>query len=134
MENYTSSNPTSLGMPNRPWTRTHIDFAGPFMGKMFLVIVDFHCLNSATTETTIEKLRDTFGTHGLPEVIVSYNGSVFTGNDFKIFTRRNGIRHISAAPYYPSSNGLVEKVVQAFKQGIKNQGKGSVKKNWFVPY
>ena len=119
--------------PNRPWTRIHIDFAAPFRGKMFLLIVDayskwldFHCFNSATTQTTIEKLRDTFGTHGLPEVIVSDNGSVFTSNDFKIFTQRNGIRYISKAPYHPSSNGLVEKVVQTFKQGMKKQGKGSV--------
>ena len=112
-------------------SNTH--FAAPFMEKMFLLIVDahskwldFHCLNSATTVTAIEKLRNTFGMHGLPEVIVSDNGSVFTSNDLKIFTRRNGIRHISTALYHPSSNGLVERVVQTFKQGMKKQGKGSV--------
>ena len=100
---------------------------------MFLLVVDahskrldFHCFNSATTETTIKKLRDTFGTHGLPEVIVSDNASVFTRNDFKIFTRRNGIRHISTAPYHPSSNGLVERAVHTFKQGMKKQRNGSV--------
>ena len=109
--------------PKHPWTRIHIDLAGPFMGKMFLLIVDahskqldIHCLNSVTTETTIEKLRATFGTHGLPEVIVSNNG-------FKIFTWRNGICHITKAPYHPSSNELVEMAVQTFKQGMKNQGK-----------
>ena len=26
--------------PNRPWSRIHIDHAGPFMGKIFLVLVD----------------------------------------------------------------------------------------------
>ena len=25
---------------NNPWVRLHIDYLGPFMGKMFLVIVD----------------------------------------------------------------------------------------------
>ena len=28
--------------PNRPWTRIHGDYAGPFMGKMFLVLIDAH--------------------------------------------------------------------------------------------
>ena len=28
--------------PSQPWSILHIDFAGPFMGKMFLVIVDAH--------------------------------------------------------------------------------------------
>ena len=52
-----------------PWSRIHIDYAGPFMGKMFLLIIDAHSkwldvhyVNSATTETTIEKLRAAFAT------------------------------------------------------------------------
>ena len=28
--------------PERPWACIHIDYAGPFMGKMFLVVVDAH--------------------------------------------------------------------------------------------
>ena len=28
--------------PTQPWTRLHIDYAGPLMGKMFLVVVDAH--------------------------------------------------------------------------------------------
>ena len=119
--------------PSRSWTRIHIDYAGPFMGKMFLLIIDAHSkwldvhwVSSATTETTLEKLRTTFATHGLPEVLVSDNGSVFTSEDFKVFTRRNGIRHVTSAPYHPSSNGLVERAVQIFKQGMKKQDKGSI--------
>ena len=26
--------------PSRPWSRLHIDFAGPFLGKQFIVLVD----------------------------------------------------------------------------------------------
>ena len=114
--------------PSRPWSRVHVDYAGPFMGKMFLLIIDahskwldVHCVNSATTEATIEELRATFATHGLPEMIVSDNGSVFTSGEFKVFMQRNGIRHVASAPYHPSSNGLVERAVQAFKQGMKKQ-------------
>ena len=28
--------------PDTPWARIHVDFAGPFLGKMFLVVVDAH--------------------------------------------------------------------------------------------
>ena len=28
--------------PVKPWQRLHIDFAGPFMGTTFLVVVDSH--------------------------------------------------------------------------------------------
>ena len=47
--------------PARPWTRIHIDYAGPFMNSMFLVIVDAHSqwveifkTNSETSGTTIQ--------------------------------------------------------------------------------
>ena len=106
---------------SRPWSRVHIDYAGPFMGKMFLLIINAHfkwldvyCVNSATTKITIEKLRATFTTHGLPEMIVS--GSSFTSGKFKVFMQRNGIRHVNFTPYHPSSNDLVERMVQTFKK------------------
>ncbi len=28
--------------PTKPWSRVHIDYAGPFMGKMFLLVIDAH--------------------------------------------------------------------------------------------
>ena len=28
--------------PKLPWQRVYIDFAGPFMGKMFLIVFDSH--------------------------------------------------------------------------------------------
>ena len=28
--------------PKQPWTRLHADYAGPFLGKMFLIITDAH--------------------------------------------------------------------------------------------
>ena len=27
---------------SQPWSRLHIDFAGPFIGHMYLIIVDSH--------------------------------------------------------------------------------------------
>ena len=30
----------TLEWPERPWSRLHADYAGPFMTKMFLIVVD----------------------------------------------------------------------------------------------
>ena len=113
----------------------HVDYAGPFMGKnlMFLLIIDahskwmdIHCVNSATSSVTIDKMRSTFAAHGLPEIVVSDNGSDFVRSEFKSFLQKNGIKHITSAPYHPSTNGLVERAVETFKQGMKKPGDGSV--------
>ena len=49
--------------PTRPWARLHLDFAGPFMGHMYLVLIDSHSkwlevipLPSITAERTINSL------------------------------------------------------------------------------
>ncbi|KAL5516533.1 hypothetical protein EMCRGX_G001893 [Ephydatia muelleri] len=39
-----------------------------------------------------------FSCHGLPEVLVSDNGTAFTSTEFQTFVQRNGFRHIRSAP------------------------------------
>ena len=93
---------------------------------MFLLAVDAHSkwpeiheMSSTTVTKTIEVLRNIFAAYGLPEQIVTDNGSQFTAVDFANFMKANGIRHIRSAPYHPASNGLVERLVQSFKQAMK---------------
>ncbi|KAI2648573.1 hypothetical protein H4Q32_018706 [Labeo rohita] len=104
-----------------PWEQLHVDYAWPFLGRMFLVLVDSHSkwmevypTMHATSQITIEKLRRCFSTHGLPKMLVSDNGSCFTSEEFGIFMKRNGIQHVMSALHHPSS-----RVVQTFKQGMK---------------
>ena len=94
--------------------RVHADYAGPMEGKMFLILVDAHSkwmevavMSSATSTSTIERMRVMFATHGLPEVLVTNNGSVFTSQEFEEFIKKNGIRHVKFSLYLPASNGLV---------------------------
>ena len=110
---------------SKPWDRIHIDYAGPIIGKMILVIddahskwIETHVVASATSSTTIERQMMTFACHGLPRTIVSDNGSCFTSEEFKLFARTNGIRHIYSSPHHPASNGLVERAVQTVKNGL----------------
>jgi len=76
-------------------------------------------VTSATSKATITQLRSIFATHGLPEVLVTDNGTPFTSNEFQELMKANGIRHVKTAPYHPSSNGLAERAVQTFKEGMK---------------
>ena len=76
-------------------------------------------VNNANTTNTIEHLRSLFATHGLPEMIVSDNGSVFTSFEFQDFCVKNDIKHVKSAPYPPASNGLAEWAVQTFKEAMK---------------
>ena len=54
--------------------RIHVDFAGPFLGSMFMIVLDAHLkwlevipMKSTTTEKTLEVLRNLFAVYGLPE-------------------------------------------------------------------
>ncbi|CAC5385760.1 Uncharacterized protein K02A2.6 [Mytilus coruscus] len=112
--------------PSKPWQRVHIDFCGPFLNEMFLIVVDAHSkwidvirMSSTTSEKTINALRCLFSSHGIPTEIVSDNGPQFTSSEFETFLKKNGVKHILSAPYHPSSNGEAERAVRTFKQAMK---------------
>ena len=95
--------------PGTPWKRIHLDFAGPYLGHMFLVVVEAHSkwpeveiMSSTTAEKTVERLRSIFAHIGLPEQLVSDNGPQFTSTCFEQFMKSNGIKHILTPPYHPA--------------------------------
>ena len=51
---------------------------------------------------------------------------MFTSEEFENFLHGNGIAHTRTAPYHPASNGLAERAVKTFKQGIKRLREGTV--------
>ena len=119
--------------PTRPWTKVHIDFAGPMDGKMFLIVIDSHskwievfAMSSATSAATVRYLRQLIAQFGIPETIVSDNGTQFVAAEFKEFYQRNGIRHAQTAPYHAALNRLAERAVQLFKQAFCKQSTGSI--------
>ena len=112
--------------PSKPCQRIHVDFAGPFLGRMFIIIVDAHSkwpemyeMSSTSTDSTIAILRHVFVAYGLPQQLVSDNGPQFASSEFAQFLKANGVKHIRCAPYHPSSNGLAERFVKTFKQAMK---------------
>ena len=119
--------------PSRPWSRVHVDFMGPFMGHMILVLVDSHSkwieahvMSSVTSTLTIQCLRRIFATFGLPEVVVTDNGPSLVSDEFEAWLKRNGIRHKTSPPYHPATNGLAERAVQTVKRGVKKMKSGTL--------
>ena len=78
-------------------------------------------------EVVIEELRTLFSRFGLPETIVSDNGTCFTSDEFRRFLKRNGVTQLLSAPYHPSSNGLAERAVQVVKRGLRKVTQGSLR-------
>ena len=115
---------------NHPMQRLHIDYAD-IKGHQVLVIIDVHSkwieaipMHSATADTTVNALRKFFSSFGLPEEIVSDNGTQFTAHQFQTFCERNGIKHSKTPPYtyHPASNGAAERAVAVVKHAVKKMG------------
>lgn len=98
----------------RPFEKIFIDYVGPYPrskqgNKFLLVAVDSFSkfcwlmpLRAATAKLTICALQTHLLQHfGIPQTIVSDNGSQFTSQDFHRFCKGNGIRHVTTSPYYP---------------------------------
>lgn len=76
-------------------------------------------MSSTTVSKTLDILREWFSTYGILEQIVMDNRPQFVVEEFEIFTKQNGIKHVRSAPYHPASNGLAERFVQSMKQSLK---------------
>ena len=74
----------------------------------------------------LDLLRHIFSQLGLPEQIISDNGPTFTSTEFKDFLQKNGVKHVTSAPYHPASNGLAERAVQILKKGLKKCKEGTI--------
>ena len=103
------------------------------MGNQFLLVIDahtkwldVHITTTTSTVATVEALRKSFSTFGLPEVVVSDNATGFKSEDFEALMQANGVKHVCTPPYHPSLNGSVERVVQTLKGGLKKLQAGSL--------
>ncbi|KFD63475.1 hypothetical protein M514_08570 [Trichuris suis] len=109
----------------RPWARVHIDYAGPFFGHHFLVIVDSYSkwpeilmTDQTTARVTVRLLKEVFSRFGMPEVIVTDNGTQFSSAKFQEMCDANGIQHLKSPPFHPQSNGQAERFEDTFKRAL----------------
>jgi transposase InsO family protein len=93
---------------------------------IFLVIVDAHSKwpeviimhSKTTTFKTVEALRTVFARNGLLEQLVSDNDPQFTAEEFQLFLKKKGVKHVTSARYHPATNGLAERFIQTMKQSL----------------
>uniref|UniRef100_A0A5S6QCG8 RNA-directed DNA polymerase n=1 Tax=Trichuris muris TaxID=70415 RepID=A0A5S6QCG8_TRIMR len=94
--------------PNAPCARVHVDIFGPLQGKVFFIAVDsfpkwleVRIVSSTSSRAAIEVLKELFGTHGLPDCLVTDSGTAFI-SDFSEFMKSNHTRHLKTTPFHPS--------------------------------
>lgn len=103
---------------------SHINIAGTFYYLTSVLdgysrsIVEWDIKESAKTddiEIVIQKALE----KSAPEIkprIISDNGPQFTAKEFKNFIRKTGMTHVRTSPYYPQSNGKLERFHKTLKE------------------
>ena len=118
---------TGFQQPLRPHEHWHVDIsyinvAGTFFYLCSLLdgcsraIVHWE-IREAMTEADVETIMQR-GRERHPEArprIISDNGPQFIARDFKEFIRLCGMTHVRTSPYYPQSNGKIERWHRSMK-------------------
>lgn len=126
--NKPSQKGTGFNQPRQPHAHWHIDIAylnicGTFYYLCALLdgfsryIVHWEIRESMTekdVEIILQRAHEAFP-QARPRVI-SDNGPQFVARDFKHFIRQIGMQHVRTSPYYPQSNGKIERWHQTLKQ------------------
>ena len=112
---------TGFVQPLRPHQQWHVDvsylnIAGTFYFLCSILdgysrfIVHWEIrekMEERDVETIIQRAREAFP--GVTPRIISDNGPQFIAKDFKEFIRICGMTHVKTSPYYPQSNGKIER-------------------------
>ena len=123
---------TGFVQPQRPHEHWHIDISYVnLMGTFYYLcsvldgasraILHWELKESMTekeVELVLQRAREAFPSAS-PRII-SDNGPQFIANDFKSFIRLTGMSHWRTSPYYPQSNGKIERWHKSLKsEGIR---------------
>ena len=70
-------------------------------------------MTEADIEIILERAKERYP--GVKPRVISDNGPQFIAKDFKEFIRISGMTHIRTSPYYPQSNGEIERWHKSLK-------------------
>ncbi|RUS85701.1 hypothetical protein EGW08_006577 [Elysia chlorotica] len=112
-------------IPSRPWEKIAADLF-EIDGQQFLLVADYYSkmpfvksMNRITSTECIKYFKSIFAVHGIPEHLITDNGRQFVSQEFIDFTSEWGITHNTSSPFYPQSNGFIERMVQTVKISLK---------------
>ncbi|XP_052756041.1 uncharacterized protein K02A2.6-like [Galleria mellonella] len=108
-------------IPDRAWEKVGVDLF-QLKGEDYLLLVDYFSkfcevvkLHSTMSESVINALKNIFYRQGIPNIVMSDCGPQFSSSLFRQFALDWGFIHTTSSPYYPQSNGQVERMVQTIK-------------------
>ncbi|UYV78845.1 K02A2.6-like [Cordylochernes scorpioides] len=112
--------------PSRPWQKIGMDLF-KFENKWYLVVIDYYSrfpemiqLDRLTASVVVRSCKSIFARHGVPETVVSDNGTQFgAAREFANFARQYGFQHVTSSPRFPQSNGMAEAGVKIAKLILK---------------
>jgi putative transposase len=118
---------TGFHQPTRLHEHWHIDIAYLNVGGTFyylcMILDGFsrmvvhweirESMTEAEVERVLERARERFP--GATPRIISDNGPQFISRDFKEYIRQTGMTHVRTSPYYPQSNGKLERLNKTVK-------------------
>lgn len=106
-------------LPMAPWVTIALDFLGPLPeGQYLLVVIDCYSrfmevceMTSITAKDVIRELSVMFSRYGIPNVLKADNAPQLSSEciEFKEFCNANGTKLSNTIPYWPQSNGEVER-------------------------
>lgn len=112
-------------VPKGPWQELGLDLFY-FKGHKYLLIIDYFTkyvevakLQSSNTQALITIMKSVFARYGIPKIIYSDNGPQFQSTEMERFSKHWNFKHITSSPYYPQSNGMVERHIQSIKNMFK---------------
>ena len=106
----------STTLPEVPWGDIAVDLLEIPGGNHLLVVVDNYSrwpeailIKKTDASHVTRAMEGIFQTHGIPESLRSDNGPPFSSAEFEGFLDYLGIAHLKGIPYWPQSNGEVER-------------------------
>ena len=113
--------------PDRPHRHWHVDVAYVnICGTFYFLcsVLDGHSryvvhweirekMEEVDVETILQRARERFS--GQHPRIITDNGPQFISKDFKQYIRICGMTHVRTSPYYPQSNGKIERYHRTIK-------------------
>ena len=123
---------TGFTQPTRAHAHWHVDITYINIKGTFFYLVSIldgysrailhHEIHSSMTQQqvqiAVERAREKYlgKKKGGRTRVISDNGPQFIARDFKSYVRQMGMDHVLTAPYYPESNGKIERYHKTLKQ------------------
>ncbi len=127
-----TSSPSQKGkgfkQPRTPHSHWHVDISYLNLGGTFYFLISVldgysrfivhweirEAMEERDVEIVVQRAMEKHP--GVRPRIISDNGPQFIAKDFKIFLRTFGLSHVRTSPYYPQSNGKLERWHGTLKQ------------------